>query len=109
MVMALVLALAILGVAALGVLVAVFWLSLVALLIIAAIQQDFSAAWLRTATGLLLLVTVVVHLLRNIDAFTSPAAFGVSVSFTLLAAWFLRDGWREWRRSAPLEVSDSKA
>ena len=111
MAMALVLTLANIGIAGLGILVAVFWLSLVALLVIAVILETFSAVWLRTATGLLLMMTVVVHLVQNMDAFTSPAAFGVSATFTLFAAWFLRDGWREWRaqRSLSLAVSDSKA
>src|SRR5690606_19595939 len=107
-VMTAVLLLAVAGIGAIGWLVGVFWMGLGLAIAAAVIAARFPAALaFRSATGVLLVAVLIVHAARNASAFHSPAAWGVSISLLLIAAWLLRDSFR--RRRQAVEVLAASA
>ncbi len=104
--MALVMLLASSGIASIGWLVGVFWTTLVSAIAFSVLAKRFPAAFaFRGVSGVMLIVALLVHAARNASAFDSPAAWGVSVSLSLVAAWLLRDSFRRRRQIAQTLVA----
>lgn len=104
--MSLVLLLAVLGVTNIGWLVAVFWISQLLLVALAA-GFVVSRISLRLLTGGLLFAALIVHGFTHAGQFESPAASFVSIGLALAAAWLLLDVNRVIR--GPQRVSISAA
>ncbi|HEX7048503.1 MAG TPA: PepSY-associated TM helix domain-containing protein [Gammaproteobacteria bacterium] len=97
--MVLVLLIAVAGVAQIGWLVGIFWAALLLGIAVAIILPRLPAAFaFRTASGVLLLAALIVHAVQNATVFHSPAAWGVSISLLLVAAWLLRGSFRRRQR-----------
>src|SRR5690606_4418738 len=81
-----------LGVAAIEVLVAVFWVAQLGVLAAAMLSTALSAERFKLATGVLLVGVLVLHLVRHFGGLHAPAAWGVSAGVLATAAWMLWQG-----------------